>query len=221
MVKPPAKDKVEIQADQSVIDDELARVQAQVEQGPIGDASSRLSNVFRLVNDLAIHDTKRLKSHAAQKRVWEAFCVANDRYRKQLKRLETKKRLVEARKLRRAYLALLISSQKFFVEHVCILITKPAINATVRRRILEDRHFRGRVEIGQCGGENKENAFFTRSCYDAFVHLGDLSRYREQARGTDIRFEHALEWLTLAVDILPSEGTGYYQRAMVYVVADE
>ena len=56
-----------------------------------------------------------------------------------------------------------------------------------------------------------------KSCHQTLIHLGDLSRYRAQARQKVPTYEAALTYYGLAHDLIPNSGFAHHQMGIVYL----
>lgn len=59
-----------------------------------------------------------------------------------------------------------------------------------------------------------------KACYTTLLHLGDLSRYRNDIRTKDRSWEPALGYYSLAADLCPDSGSSHNQMAII-ALADE
>ncbi|WYZ40163.1 hypothetical protein EsH8_IV_000504 [Colletotrichum jinshuiense] len=162
------------------------------------------------------HDFEYSASEKVDSNLWQAHSVVNSEYRKVLGRLRSSQLAVQKRKLDRMYSGFLKTAQKFYVAFVQRLTAVYPIPEL--QRIAEGIKAEKLAEENPMANTTPAvRQIILKYTHSALIHLGDLSRYRMQARHKVPGYEGALTYYSLAHDILPTSGFAHHQMGIIYL----
>ena len=155
-------------------------------------------------------------------RLWDAHSLINSRYRKMHQhylKADSKNKVVEQRKLEKHYVDFIKTSQFFYKGYIQRLASHFAgmngLRRIAHRLSLTTLTVDARVQVSLLVEEMIE-----MSCHATLLHLGDLSRYRNEIRKKDRSWESAIAYYNLAGDLHPESGSSHNQLAVI-ALADE
>jgi hypothetical protein len=153
---------------------------------------------------------------SAETVLWSSHTSINSEYRRIQGRLKQSSHAVERRKVDKSYNNFLRVAQKFYKGYIQRL--------SARYDVPELRRVAHGMEIEQMDGGDKISpvpselsAMVLTSCHSTLLHLGDLSRYRTQAKHKNSRYETALTYYSLAYHLNPQSGFAYHQMGIVHL----
>jgi hypothetical protein len=147
--------------------------------------------------------------------LWTLHTSVNSEYRRALGRLKGNAHVVEKRKVEKMYQNFLRIAQKFYKGYVQRI--------TARYDIQELKRIANGIEVEQPAADDmispvpeKLNRLVLRSCHATLIRLGDLARYRVQAKYKKFGgYDSALTYYALANDLLPESGFGHHQMGII------
>ncbi|OAA74586.1 Telomerase activating protein Est1 [Akanthomyces lecanii RCEF 1005] len=146
--------------------------------------------------------------------LWNLHTSINSEYRRILGRLKSSSQAVERRKTEKLYSNFLRIAQKFYQGYIQRL--------SARYDIPELKRVARGIEIEQMTASDlispvpsELNAKVLRSCHSTLIRLGDLARYRVQAKHKNSGYDMALTYYTLAQHLLPKSGFAFHQMGIV------
>lgn len=146
--------------------------------------------------------------------LWNLHTSINSEYRRILGRLKSQSQAVERRKTEKLYTGFLRIAQKFYQGYIQRL--------SARYDIPELKRVARGIEVEQMAGgdlispvPSELNAKVLRSCHATLIRLGDLARYRVQAKHKNSGYDMALTYYTLAQHLLPKSGFAFHQMGIV------
>lgn len=147
--------------------------------------------------------------------LWTLHTSVNSEYRRVLGKLKGNSHAVGKRKVEKMYHNFLRIAQKFYKAYVQRL--------TARYDIPELKRIANGIEVSQLGADDiispvpeKLNCLVLRSCHATLIRLGDLGRYRVQAKFKKFgSYDTALTYYALAHDLLPLSGFGHHQMGII------
>jgi hypothetical protein len=149
-------------------------------------------------------------------RLWDAHSLINSRYRKlhqHYQKIDHNKK-VEKRKLDKRYVDFLKTSQFFYKGYIQRLASHFAgmkgLRRIAHRLSLSTLSVDDRVQISP-----KVEHLIELSCHATLLHLGDLSRYRNEIRTKDRSWESSIAYYRLAGDLCPDSGSSHNQMAVI------
>ena len=148
----------------------------------------------------------------AEQTLWSLHTSINASYRRVLTKARSLQP-VEKRKLEKMYNNFLRISQQFYKGYVQRL--------SARYDVPELRRAAQGMELEPLSGQDmisplpdELNRKVLESCHSTLIHLGDLARYRLQARHKT-SFDAALVYYSLAHDLRPNSGFAFHQMGIV------
>lgn len=147
--------------------------------------------------------------------LWLLHTSVNASYRRCIGRLKSS-RAVEKRKLQTVYNNFLRISQKFykgFIQRLCARYDVPELKRAAQGIEVDSSQSQEAISPVPDSLSFK----VLESCHSTLVHLGDLARYRLQARHKKTGFEAALVYYSLAHDLKPDSGFAFHQMAIVNI----
>lgn len=146
--------------------------------------------------------------------LWTLHTSINSEYRRILGRLKSSSQAVERRKTEKLYSNFLRIAQKFYQGYIQRL--------SARYDIPELKRVARGIEVEQMTASDlispvpsELNAKVLRSCHSTLIRLGDLARYRVQAKHKNSGYDIALTYYTLAQHLLPKSGFAFHQMGIV------
>lgn len=146
--------------------------------------------------------------------LWGLHTSINSQYRRVLARLKHNSNVVEKRKTEKMCNNFLRISQKFYKGYIQRL--------SARYDVKELQRAAHGIEVEQIAGGDTISpvpadlaAIILKSCYSTLLHLGDLARYRSQAKYKGLGFELAFSYYELARHLMPNSGFAHHQIGIV------
>ncbi|KAK1971903.1 telomerase activating protein Est1 [Colletotrichum sublineola] len=162
------------------------------------------------------HDFEYSATEKVDSNLWQAHSIVNSEYRKVLGRLRSSQLAVQKRKLDRMYSGFLKTAQKFYVAFVQRLSAVYPIPEL--QRIAEGIKAEKLPEENPMANTTPAvRQTILKYVHSALIHLGDLSRYRMQARHKVPSYEAALTYYSLAHDIIPTSGFAHHQMGIIFL----
>lgn len=146
--------------------------------------------------------------------LWTLHTSINSEYRRIQGRLKHSSHAVERRKMEKSYTNFLRVAQKFYKGYIQRL--------SARYDVPELRRVAHGIEVEQMDSGDRISPvppelslMVLKSCHSTLLRLGDLSRYRTQARHKNSGYETALTFYTLAHHLKPQSGHAHHQMGIV------
>lgn len=146
--------------------------------------------------------------------LWNLHTSINSEYRRILGRLKTSSHAVERRKTEKLYSNFLRIAQQFYQGYIQRI--------SARYDIPELKRVAAGIDIEQMTAgdlissiSSELHAKVLRSCHATLIRLGDLARYRVQAKHKNSGYDMALTYYTLAQHLLPKSGFAFHQMGIV------
>ncbi|KAF4505364.1 hypothetical protein G6O67_007321 [Ophiocordyceps sinensis] len=146
--------------------------------------------------------------------LWGLHVSINAEHRRTLGRLKHSSHPVERRKAEKMYNNFLRIAQKFYKGFIQRL--------SARYDVQELRRVAQGIDVEQINAQDiispvpeGLSRMVLDSCHSTLLHLGDLARYRIQARHKNSGFETALTYYGLARHLMPSSGFAFHQMGIV------
>lgn len=146
--------------------------------------------------------------------LWSLHTSINTEYRRCLGRLKNSPNAVERRKVEKMYNNYLRIAQKFYKGYIQRL--------AARYDVRELKRVAQGIEVEQITTEDTISPVpqelsikVLNSCHATLIRMGDLARYRIQARHKKSGYETALTYYSLAQDLMPDSGFAYHQMGIV------
>ncbi|KAI9166881.1 Protein SMG7 [Paramyrothecium foliicola] len=146
--------------------------------------------------------------------LWSLHTSINTEYRRCLGRLKNSSNAVERRKVEKMYNNYLRIAQKFYKAYIQRL--------SARYDVRELKRVAQGIEVEQMTAEDAISPVpedlstkVLSSCHATLIRLGDLARYRIQARQKKSGYETALTYYSLAQDLVPDSGFAFHQMSIV------
>ncbi|KXH58878.1 telomerase activating protein Est1 [Colletotrichum salicis] len=177
---------------------------------------SVISNLRLACLHVIFHDFEYSAVEKVEANLWQAHGLVNAEYRKVLGKLRSSQLAVQKRKLDRMYSGFLKTAQKFyvaFVQRMSAVYPIPEL-----QRIAEGIKAEKLAEENPMANTTPAvRQIILKYVHLVLIHLGDLSRYRMQARHKVPSYEAALTYYSLAHDILPNSGFAHHQMGIIYL----
>ena len=148
--------------------------------------------------------------------LWTCHTSINSEYRRILGKLKQSSHAVERRKVDKSYNNFLRIAQKFYKGYIQRLSAR--YDVPVLKRVADG------IDVEPMQGGDRISpvpqdleALVLRSCHATLLRLGDLSRYRTQARRKNSGYETALTFYSLAQHLMPQSGFAHHQMGMVHL----
>ncbi|KAG5924011.1 hypothetical protein E4U61_001917 [Claviceps capensis] len=152
----------------------------------------------------------------AEEALWSLHTSINSEYRRIQGRLKHTSHAVERRKVEKSYHNFLRVAQKFYKGYVQRLTARYDVPELRRiARGVDAQQMEGIDQISPVPAELRK--MVSKSCYSTLLRMGDLSRYRTQARHKNSGFETALTYYSLAHQLDPESGHAYHQIGIVHL----
>jgi hypothetical protein len=149
-------------------------------------------------------------------RLWDAHSLINSRYRKMHQHYQNvdQNKRVEKRKLDKRWVDFIKTSQFFYKGYIQRLASHftgmTGLRRIAHRLQLETLSVDDRVQVS-----SDVEHLIEMSCHATLLHLGDLSRYRNEIRTKDRSWESAVAYYKLAGDLDPDSGSSHNQMAVI------
>ncbi|KAG6231732.1 hypothetical protein E4U26_006543 [Claviceps purpurea] len=152
----------------------------------------------------------------AEEALWSLHTSINSEYRRIQGRLKHTSHAVERRKIEKSYHNFLRVAQKFYKGYIQRLTARYDVPELRRiARGIDAQQMEGIDQISPVPAELRK--MVSKSCYSTLLRMGDLSRYRTQARHKNSGFETALTYYGLAHQLDPESGHAYHQMGIVHL----
>ncbi|KAG5945288.1 hypothetical protein E4U59_006033 [Claviceps monticola] len=152
----------------------------------------------------------------AEEALWSLHISINSEYRRIQGRLKHTSHAVERRKVEKSYHNFLRVAQKFYKGYIQRLTARYDVPELRRiARGVDAQQMEGIDQISPVPAELRK--MVSKSCYSTLLRMGDLSRYRTQARHKNSGFETALTYYSLAHQLDPESGHAYHQMGIVHL----
>lgn len=146
--------------------------------------------------------------------LWTIHTSINSEYRRILGRLKHSSHAVEKRKVEKSYNNFLRIAQKFYKGYIQRL--------AARYDVQELKRVAQGIDVEQMTTEDKISpvpselhTMVLTSCHSTLIRLGDLARYRTQARRKSSGYEIALTYYSLAQHLKPHSGFASHQMGII------
>ncbi|KAF6824631.1 Protein SMG7 [Colletotrichum plurivorum] len=188
---------------------------------PPGKEQERFEALEKLVSALRLacinvifHAFEYAATEKVDGNLWQAHALINSEYRKTLARLKSPQHVTK-RKLDKMYGNFLKTAQSFYIAYIQRLAAACPIPELLR--IAEGIKAENLAEENPMANVTAPvRQSILKFCHAALIHLGDLSRYRTQAR-PKVPYEAALTYYSLAHDIIPTSGYAHHQMGIIYL----
>ncbi|KJZ78979.1 hypothetical protein HIM_01752 [Hirsutella minnesotensis 3608] len=146
--------------------------------------------------------------------LWGLHISINSEYRKTLGTLKHSSQPVERRKTEKMYNNFLRIAQKFYKGYIQRLSARYDVQEL--KRVAHGIE----VELMDAGDSispvpEELSRQVLKSCHSTLIHLGDLARYRVQAKHKNAGFETTLTYYGLARHLMPNAGFAFHQMGIV------
>lgn len=150
----------------------------------------------------------------AEEALWGLHTSINAEYRRALGRLKPSSHAVERRKVEKMYHSFLRIAQQFYKGYIQRLSARYDVQELRRaaRGIYAEQSDAGDVISPVPAALS---AMVVESCHSTLLRLGDLARYRTQAKHRGPGYERALTYYSLARDLVPQSGFAFHQMGIV------
>ncbi|OAA72279.1 Telomerase activating protein Est1 [Cordyceps fumosorosea ARSEF 2679] len=146
--------------------------------------------------------------------LWNLHTSINSEYRRILGRLKSSSQAVERRKTEKLYTNFLRIAQKFYQGYIQRLSARYDIPELKRvAKGIDVEPMTASDLISPVPSELSKKV--QRSCYSTLIRLGDLARYRVQAKHKNSGYDIALTYYTLAQHLSPKSGFAFHQMGIV------
>lgn len=209
----------------------LSAIKQLKEGGNNQTEEAQLLAIDAKLKQLRLHATATIFIHfkealelKADEVLWQAHSFVVNAYRTLIKGLQGQQHIVTKRKvekLYRSYLKTALDFYKAYFQRLWALFDLPQLARIGQLLRLEYIQVDQRPDVANFEDEG------IQVFHAILVHLGDLSRYRQQARDTDKKSrdtdrrsaDDALLYYALAKDIRPSSGLPHHQMGIVWIEA--
>ncbi|KAL7961648.1 hypothetical protein V8C34DRAFT_311832 [Trichoderma compactum] len=174
----------------------------------------RLACVATIFHDLDYAITQKTEEH-----LWSMHTTVNTEYRHILSRLKQSSHAVEKRKVEKMYHNFLRIAAKFYqgyVQRLAAYYDIPELERIAQGMELEKLPVE--TKISPVSDDLQRKILY--SCHLTLIHLGDLTRYRVQARHKSSDYEGALVYYGLAHHIQPQSGFAFHQTGIIHLEQD-
>lgn len=174
----------------------------------------RLACVATIFHDLDYAITQKTEEH-----LWSTHTTVNTEYRHILSRLKQSSHAVEKRKVEKMYHNFLRIAAKFYqgyVQRLAAYYDIPELERIAQGMELEKLPVESKISPVSDDLQRK----ILYSCHLTLIHLGDLTRYRVQARHKSSDYEGALVYYGLAHHIQPQSGFAFHQTGIIHLEQD-
>lgn len=183
--------------------------------GPPSRRPTNTSHRFRLACVQTIFlDFEYAVTENTEDALWGLHISINAEHRRILSRLKHSSHPVERRKAEKMYNNFLRIAQKFYKGYIQRL--SACYDVQELRRVAQG------IDVEQMDAADaispvpgSLSRLVLDSCHSTLLHLGDLARYRIQARHKNSGFETALTYYGLARHLMPNSGFAFHQMGIV------
>ncbi|EHK24688.1 uncharacterized protein TRIVIDRAFT_189958 [Trichoderma virens Gv29-8] len=184
------------------------------------EAIDNLLDKFRLACVATIfHDLDYAIAQKTEEHLWSMHTTVNTEYRHILSRLKQSSHAVEKRKVEKMYHNFLRIAAKFYqgyVQRLAAYYDIPELERIAQGMELEKLSVE--TKISPVSDDLQRKILY--SCHLTLIHLGDLTRYRVQARHKSSDYEGALVYYGLAHHIQPQSGFAFHQTGIIHLEQD-
>lgn len=153
-------------------------------------------------------------ANSAEHALWTLHTSINTEYRRLLGRLKNNSQAVERRKVEKMYNNFLRIAQKFYKGYIQRLSARYDVQELKRvARGIDTEQMAAADMISPVPAELSSKVL--KSCHSTLIRLGDLARYRIQARHKKSGYDSALTFYSLAHDLIPDSGFGFHQMGII------
>ncbi|RDA86706.1 hypothetical protein CP532_4206 [Ophiocordyceps camponoti-leonardi (nom. inval.)] len=146
--------------------------------------------------------------------LWDLHTSINHEYRQIVRRLRSNSHPVERRKAEKMYSNFLRIAQKFYKGYIQRL--------SARYDIQELKRVAMGIDVEQIDADDtispvpgSLSSLVLESCHSTLLHLGDLCRYRSQAKNKSSSVDLALTYFSLARHLMPHSGFAFHQMGIL------
>ncbi|KAG6037523.1 hypothetical protein E4U41_005031 [Claviceps citrina] len=148
--------------------------------------------------------------------LWGLHISINTEYRRIQGRIKHSSHVVVRRRLERSYHNFLRVAQKFYKGYIQRLAAR--YDVPELRRIAKGIDAQPMEDPDQISPVLAElRGMVLTSCHSTLLRMGDLSRYRAEARHRNSGYESALNYYGLAHQLKPKSGQAYHQMGIVHL----
>ncbi|KAL7946178.1 hypothetical protein V8C42DRAFT_27242 [Trichoderma barbatum] len=184
------------------------------------EAIDNILDKFRLACVSTIfHDLDYAIAQKTEEHLWSMHTTVNTEYRHILSRLKQSSHAVEKRKVEKMYHNFLRIAAKFYqgyIQRLTAYYDIPELKRIAQGMELEKLPVESK--ISPVSDELQRKILY--SCHLTLIHLGDLTRYRVQARHKSSDYEGALVYYGLAHHIQPQSGFAFHQTGIIHLEQD-
>lgn len=155
----------------------------------------------------------------AEEALWSSHILINKEYRSLINRLKKASHAVEKRKADKVYSNFLRVAQKFYKAYIQRL--------GARYDIAELKRIARGIDVESMVADDAISpvpsalqAKVLQSCHATLIRLGDLARYRVQAKEKKSGYDVVLTYYGLAHQLVPDNGFAYHQMGIVSLAQD-
>lgn len=160
-------------------------------------------------------DFELAASESTEELLWQLHSTINGEYRRILTKLRQDSRVVEKRKVETKYGHFLRIAQKFYKGYIQRLSARYDIDELKRvARGIEVEEMQAKVVISPV--PDRLHKMVLNSCHSTLIRLGDLARYRVQAKHKK-SYDMALAFYSLGHDLMPDSGFAFHQMGIVNI----
>lgn len=163
--------------------------------------------------------------NAADVLLWDVTCAVNSLYKKsyaQFKGNEQRRFVVEKQRLAKRYADWIKRSKyfyKMYIQQLNITFDVPAFQQIAHK--LDSRG--DQAPQGNGKAQMTPDLFdrVTKAIHSSLIHLGDLSRYRNEVVTGEKNWVGAICYYEMAGELIPSDGTSFHQMAVVALANED
>ncbi|KAL6891394.1 hypothetical protein HDV57DRAFT_295664 [Trichoderma longibrachiatum] len=162
------------------------------------------------------HDLEYALSQNTEEHLWSMHTSVNTEYRRILGRLKQSSHAVEKRKVEKMYhnfLRIAANFYKGYLQRMCAYYDIPELKRVAQGMELDQMG--AKANVSPVSDELQRKVL--HSCHLNLIHLGDLTRYRIQARHKSSDYEAALVYYGLAHHIQPQSGFAFHQTGIIHL----
>ncbi|VUC28300.1 unnamed protein product [Clonostachys rosea] len=181
------------------------------------DAISESLEQFRLACVSTIFlDFEFAVSETSEDILWQVHSTINSEFRRVLGKLRNNNsaHVVERRRVETKYNQFLRIAQQFYMGYIQRLSARYDVRELKRvARGIEAAQMPANDMISPVSEDLKAKVL--TSCHSTLIRLGDLARYRAQAKHKKSGYETALSYYSLAHDLVPDSGFAFHQMGII------
>jgi protein SMG7 len=206
---------------QKQLDKMQANTSAGVDLGQFEAVDKLIANLRLAWVQTMFLDFEYAVAEGTEYTLWSFHTLINAEYRRCLSRLKNSPNSVERRKVEKMYHHFLRISQKFYKAYIQRLSARydiPELKRVAQGIEVEPMTTENVISISPVSEQLSTKVL--ASCGGTLIRMGDLARYRIQARQKRTGYESALTYYSLAQDLMPTSGFAYHQMGMVNIDED-